>query len=118
MTSPEDHHDRTTFRSRVYSVVRQIPSGQVTTYGAIAWAIGAPRSARMVGWAMSQCPEEISEIAHRVVNRNGELSGGWAWGHPSVMRAILEDEGVTFLADDTVDLSRHFWDPKSCPDAH
>ena len=83
----------------------------MTTYGAIARALSAPRSARMVGWAMSRCPPEISEIAHRVVNRHGELSGGWAWGHPAIMRALLEDEGVTFSGEFTVDLARHFWDP-------
>ena len=60
---------------------------------------------------MASCPPEVSDIAHRVVNRNGGLSGGWAWGHPSVMQALLEDEGVTFRSEYVVDLGRHFWDP-------
>lgn len=101
----------TTFRSQVYDVVRRIPEGRVTTYGAIARALGAPRSARMVGWAMSTCPDDVSEIAHRVVNRHGELSGGWAWGHPDIMRGLLEDEGVEFTASHTVDLARFYWEP-------
>lgn len=99
------------FRERVYALVRQIPEGRVTTYGTIAHALGSPRSARMVGWAMSTCPDDVSEIAHRVVNRDGELSGGWAWGHPEIMRGMLEDEGVTFLGEYRVDLARHFWEP-------
>jgi methylated-DNA-protein-cysteine methyltransferase related protein len=99
------------FRNRVYDVIRSIPEGRVTTYGAIARALGAPRSARMVGWAVSRCPDDVSEVAHRVVNRHGELSGGWAWGHPEIMRALLQEEGITFTADDTVDLATCFWDP-------
>jgi methylated-DNA-protein-cysteine methyltransferase-like protein len=66
----------------------------------------------MVGWAMSQCPPDVSEIAHRVVNRHGQLSGGWSWGHPEIMRALLEDEGVAFIEEFRVDLMRHFWDPE------
>lgn len=106
-----------TFRARVYEVVRRVPEGRVTTYGTIARAIDAPRSARMVGWAMSQCPPDVSEIAHRVVNRHGELSGGWSWGHPEIMRALLEDEGVAFVEDFRVDLTRHFWDPEEDEDS-
>lgn len=105
--------NQTTFRSQVYELVRRVPEGHVTTYGAIARALDAPRSARMVGWAMSRCPDDISEVAHRVVNRFGELSGGWAWGHPEIMRAILEEEGVTFVGEYRVDLVRHFWDPEA-----
>ena len=99
------------FRSQVYEVVRRVPEGRVTTYGAIARALNAPRSARMVGWAMSQCPADVSEVAHRVVNRFGELSGGWSWGHPEIMRALLEDEGVEFVDDLRVNMPLHFWDP-------
>jgi len=65
----------------------------------------------MVGWAMSSCPPEVSEVAHRVVNRYGELSGGWAWGHPDVMRQLLIDEGVTFVGEYQVDLDKHLWIP-------
>ncbi len=65
----------------------------------------------MVGWALHNCRDEISELAHRVVNRNGELSGGWAWGHPDIMKALLEDDGVTFVAEYQVDLAKHLWEP-------
>jgi len=105
-----------TFRERTYDLVRQIPDGCVTTYGAIARALGAPRSARMVGWAMASCPADVSEVAHRVVNRYGELSGGWSWGHPDVMRSLLEDEGIPFSGPYTVDLNRCLWVPPDCPE--
>ena len=95
----------------VLTCVEQIPRGRVSTYGTIAAVLGDRRGARMVGWAMSNCPDDVSEIAHRVVNRYGELSGGWAWGHPDIMRQLLIDEGVTFAADYQVDLERHMWIP-------
>lgn len=88
-----------------------IPPGQVTTYGTIAAALGNRRAARMVGWALHSCPPEVGEHAHRVVNRYGELSGGWSWGHPDIMRQLLEDEGVTFADEYRVDLDRHLWIP-------
>jgi methylated-DNA-protein-cysteine methyltransferase related protein len=106
----------TPFRERVYELVRQIPEGCVTTYGSIARALGAPRSARMVGWAMASSPDDVSEVAHRVVNRYGELSGGWSWGHPDVMRSLLEEEGVPFTGQYTVDLQRCFWMPPASPE--
>lgn len=99
------------FPNRVYRLALLIPRGKVTTYGTIAAVLGDRRGARMVGWAMSNCPPEVSEIAHRVVNRYGELSGGWAWGHPDVMRQLLIDEGVTFVAEYQVDLDKHLWIP-------
>lgn len=105
--SPQDR----SFPDRVYEVVLQIPEGKVTTYGTIAAVLGERRSARMVGWAMSSCPPEVSEVAHRVVNRYGELSGGWAFGHPDIMKQALLDEGVTFVDEYQVDLERHFWLP-------
>jgi len=83
----------------------------VTTYGTIAAVLGERRAARMVGWAMHGCPEDVSRVAHRVVNRYGELSGGWAWGHPDIMKQLLLEEGVTFIAEYRVDLERHFWLP-------
>jgi methylated-DNA-protein-cysteine methyltransferase-like protein len=99
------------FVERVFAIVRRIPCGRVTTYGRIASAVGQPRSARMVGWALHHAPPDISEVAHRVVNRTGELTGGWNWGHPAVMRALLESEGVSFIDEYQVDLSRHVWEP-------
>ena len=103
--------DDPSFPGRVYRIVRQIPRGKVTTYGTIAAVLGDRRGARMVGWAMSNCPPDISEIAHRVVNRSGFLSGGWAWGHPEVMKQLLVDEGVTFSDEFQVDLDKHLWTP-------
>ncbi|GBD16451.1 DNA base-flipping protein [bacterium HR26] len=104
------------FAERVYALVRRIPPGRVTTYGRIARAAGAARSARMVGWLLHHSPPDVSAVAHRVVNRNGELTGGWAWGHPAVMRALLEDEGVTFVDEYQVDLEKHLWDPLDEPE--
>lgn len=108
---PTERNPRSPFVEAVFAVVRQIPVGKVTTYGRIARVAGAPRSARMVGWALHHAPEDIAAVAHRVVNRNGELTGGWSWGHPQVMRSLLEDEGVTFVAEFQVDLVRHLWEP-------
>jgi methylated-DNA-protein-cysteine methyltransferase related protein len=103
--------DTDSFTDRVFRIVRAIPPGHVTTYGIIAAVLGDRRGARMVGWALNNCPDDVSEHAHRVVNRYGELSGGWAWGHPDVMRGILVQEGVTFVAEYRVDLERHVWIP-------
>lgn len=103
--------EQTTFRQRVYATVRRIPTGRVTTYGRIARSLGAPRSARLVGWAMRTVPEDLDLPAHRVVNRDGLLSGGWAFGHPDIMRGMLLEEGVPFSAEHVVDLSQCVWDP-------
>ena len=111
-TGPDPTHERPRFVDRVHDIARQIPYGRVTTYGRIARAVGAPRSARMVGWAMHNAPEDVSEIAHRVVNRNGELTGGWSWGHPDIMKALLEDEGITFVDEYQVNLAKHVWEPE------
>jgi methylated-DNA-protein-cysteine methyltransferase-like protein len=110
MEPPADLDDMS-FPERVYRLVRLIPPGSVTTYGTLAAVLGDRRAARMVGWAMSNCPADVSAVAHRVVNRYGELSGGWAFGHPAVMRALLEDEGVTFVDEFRVDLDKHLWLP-------
>lgn len=102
---------RSGFVDKVHAVVARIPHGSVTTYGAIARALGEARAARMVGWAVNSPPPELNLPCHRVVNRIGFLSGGWHFGHPDVMRDALQDEGVTFVAEYQVDLKRHFWDP-------
>ncbi len=107
----EEEHITESFPERVYKIVLAIPEGYVTTYGTIAAVLGDRRAARMVGWAMSSCPPEVSEVAHRVVNRYGELSGGWSWGHPDIMKQLLVDEGVTFVDEYQVNLERHFWLP-------
>jgi methylated-DNA-protein-cysteine methyltransferase related protein len=100
----------TAFANRVYEVVARIPRGRVTTYGRIARALGEPRSARMVGWALMDAVGDDLPC-HRVVNRNGELTGGWHFGHPDVMRGLLLAEDVPFLPDERVDLRACVWDP-------
>ena len=103
------------FPTRVYVVVRMIPEGKVTSFGRISRALGAPRSARMVGWALNYLPANSDVPAHRVVNRNGQLTGAHHFGPPDVMRNLLEDEGVTFIDEITVDLRAHLWEPADDP---
>lgn len=104
------------FPDRVALVVERIPEGFVTTYGRIAAALGSPRSARMVGWAMSGLGSERNLPAHRVVNRQGVLSGAPAFGHPNRMRDLLLEEDVPFLDEITVDLAECLWDPVDDPE--
>lgn len=96
---------------RVMEIVQRIPSGSVTTYGRIALALGSPRSARMVGWAMSHLPDDHDLPAHRVVNHAGILTGAQAWGNPEIMRDLLLEEGVPFAGEWQVDLRECLWDP-------
>lgn len=96
---------------RVFAVVAAIPHGRVTTYGAIARAIGQPRGARAVGWALHQAPGD-GLPCHRVVNRVGFLSGGWHFGHPDVMAGLLRAEGVPFVDDYQVDIDACLWVPE------
>ncbi|HEV2065831.1 MAG TPA: MGMT family protein [Thermomicrobiales bacterium] len=104
-----------TFMRRVLEVVRLIPEGRVTTYGMVARALGQPRSARMVGWAVLRLPQDHDLPAHRLVNRVGYLSGGWHFGHPQVMRELLEQENVPFIGAFQVDLALCAWDPADDP---
>jgi methylated-DNA-protein-cysteine methyltransferase-like protein len=99
------------YNQRVYDMTRRVPEGRVTSYGAIAAALGDPRKAREVGWALHANPRDDPAPAHRVVNKEGKLSGGWAFGSVEVQRGLLEAEGVTFLPDGRVDMARHFWEP-------
>ena len=102
----------TSYFAQVYAIVAQIPPGWVITYGAIARLLGDPRKAREVGWAMAAAPTSPQPIpAHRVINARGELSGGPAFGGYAVQRAMLEAEGVSFMADGRVDLERYLWLP-------
>src|SRR5205823_4192163 len=98
-----------TLSARVFALVRACPVGRVTTYGALAKAVGYPRGARMVGWIMNESPEGVP--AQRVINSKGELSGSWAFGSPGLMRQLLEAEGIVFSADGRVDLKRYGWEP-------
>ncbi len=116
-SSPPRRVDPDSFNGRVYAVVRRIPRGKVTTYGTIAEALGDPRKAREVGWALFAKPKEEKAPAHRVVNREGKLSGGWAFGGVEVQRSLLEDDGVTFRPDGAVDMDKHLWRPEECDDA-
>jgi len=102
---------RERFAERVFAIVAEIPYGRVTTYGRIAAALGAPRSARMVGWAVHDGPDGLP--FHRVINHIGFLSAGWAFGHPDRMRALLVAEGVPFIEEYRVDLSKCLWTPDS-----
>ncbi len=103
-------NESSSFGRRVEAIVARIPEGRVTTYGAIARATGSPRASRIVGGVLARV-EEDDLPCHRVVNREGRLSGGWAFGHPEIMRMLLREEGVPFLAEDQVDLAACFWDP-------
>ena len=103
------------FADRVYAVVNLIPAGSVTNSGAMARARGAPRGARLVGWILRNSPEKLDIPAHRVVNRNGVLTGAVHFGPPDEMRRRLEDEGVAFIDEITVDFKRHYWDPAEDP---
>lgn len=95
----------------VYEVVKLIPSGRVTSYGAIANYLGTGRSARMVGWAMNASHGLDDVPAHRVVNRNGVLSGKNHFTHPEQMKELLEEEGLTVIDDKIENFKKHFWDP-------
>ena len=93
----------------MYEIVRQIPIGKVTTYGTIARLCGNQRMSRQVGWALHVNPESGVVPCHRVVNREGRLSGAFAFGGKNVQHDLLEAEGVEFIDFDTVDLSKHGW---------
>lgn len=100
------------FFELVFDVVRQIPKGRVTSFGAIAAALGAKSSARMVGWAMNGAGRVRPKVpAHRVVNRQGLLTGKIHFDHPGHMQELLEKEGVKVVDDQVVDFQKKFWDP-------
>lgn len=96
----------------VFEIVRQIPRGRVTSYGAIAACLGAKSSSRMVGWAMNASHQVRPKVpAHRVVNRNGMLTGKRHFKTPREMQMRLEKEGIRVKKDTVVNFSEHFWDP-------
>jgi methylated-DNA-protein-cysteine methyltransferase-like protein len=100
------------FFDLVFEVTRQIPKGRVTSYGAIAACLGTRLSARMVGWAMHAAGSAKPKVpAHRVVNRNGMLTGKHHFNPPSKMEALLKKEGVKVKNDTVVDFKKLFWDP-------
>lgn len=100
------------FFERVYTIARQIPYGKVTSYGAIAKALGTARSARMVGWAMNASHSLEDVPAHRVVNRKGLLTGKLHFDGTNLMQQLLENEGITVIDNQIVDFEKHFWQPE------
>ncbi|HOO85076.1 MAG TPA: MGMT family protein [Prolixibacteraceae bacterium] len=100
------------FFDKVYQIVKQIPPGRVTSYGTIARYLGSARSSRMVGWAMNASHTHAEWIpAHRVVNRNGLLTGKKFFGGENTMQELLESEGVIIEDDQIVNFEKHLWDP-------
>jgi methylated-DNA-protein-cysteine methyltransferase related protein len=100
------------FFERVYYIVRQIPEGRVTSYGAIAKALGTARSARMVGWAMNAAHNLEDVPAHRVVNRKGLLTGKHHFDGTNLMQQLLENEGITVVNNQIIDFEIFFWMPE------
>lgn len=110
--SPRSVTKQYSFFEDVYAVVRQIPKGRVTSFGAIANYLGTKLSARMVGWAMNGAHSVSPKVpAHRVVNRNGMLSGKAHFGTPTRMEELLQKEKIKIEYDTVVDFEKLFWDP-------
>ena len=109
--------EENSFFQKVYQVVRQIPEGRVTSYGAIAKYLGAARSARMVGWAMNASHQDDTIPAHRVVNRQGLLTGKHHFGGTNLMQQLLENEGVVIHSNQIQNFKVVFLGPPStsCP---
>jgi methylated-DNA-protein-cysteine methyltransferase-like protein len=111
--------EKSDFFDRVYRVAAMIPYGRVTSYGAIAKYLGAGRSARMVGWAMNNSHrsspagrrDTLFIPAHRVVNRNGILTGKHHFGNSTTMQQLLENEGAIIENDRILNFSEIFWNP-------
>lgn len=100
------------FFEQVYQVVRLIPRGRVTSYGAIANYLGAKSSSRVVGYAMNAAHSQKPKVpAHRVLNRNGQLTGKHHFSTPFEMQELLEKEKIKVENDTVVDLKKHYWDP-------
>lgn len=108
--------DNDSFFEKVYAIAKQIPYGKVTSYGAIAEVLGAKRSARMVGWAMNASHAKDDIPAHRVVNRNGMLTGKHHFQGTNLMEQLLESEGIKVKNNQIVDFEKHFWKPQNFSD--
>lgn len=107
-----DTPERIDFFEQVWQVVREIPPGRVTSYGAIAKALGAAKSSRMVGFAMNASHAAVVEVpAHRVVNRNGVLTGKHHFPAPGEMQRKLEAEGIAVVDDRVQNFEALFWNP-------
>jgi methylated-DNA-protein-cysteine methyltransferase-like protein len=101
------------FFEKVYEVARMIPYGKVTSYGAIAKFLGAAKSARMVGWAMNVAHNDTTIPAHRVVNRVGLLTGKHHFEGSSLMKQLLENEGIKIKNDKIINFEENFWNPST-----
>ena len=95
------------FSDQVYEIVRHIPQGKVTTYGAIARMLGRPQSGRYVGFAMRNAPQGLP--CHRVVNQRGEMAPQDTFGSQDFQRELLRAEGITFLPNGRIDMKEHLW---------
>jgi methylated-DNA-protein-cysteine methyltransferase-like protein len=105
-------NNRDDIYTAIYEIVRMVPRGRVTTYGAVAAAVGLASGARMVGYAMKHAGAVKPKVpAHRVLNSSGLLTGKHAFGSPTRMQELLEKEGVHVVDDKVVDFPRLFWDP-------
>ncbi len=109
---PSKNKEEPSFFEDVWDVARQIPKGRVTSYGAIANYLGTKLSARMVGWAMNGASSAKPKVpAHRVVNRNGMLSGKMHFKTPTQMQELLEKEKIKVENDKIIDFKKLYWDP-------
>jgi methylated-DNA-protein-cysteine methyltransferase related protein len=100
------------FFTKVYEVTKCVPYGRITSYGAIARYLGSGRSARMVGWALNVSHNNMEFIpAHRVVNRNGLLTGKYHFGNSTTMEQLLQNEGIIIENDRIMNFEEKFWDP-------
>lgn len=109
---PVVNKEEPNFFENVWEVARLIPKGRVTSYGAIAAYLGTKSSARMVGWAMNGCHLVKPKVpAHRVVNRNGMLTGKHHFSPPGMMEKLLKKEGIKVKNDQVIDFEKHFWNP-------
>tara|TARA_B100000768_G_C11256727_1_gene366763 strand:- start:52 stop:378 length:327 start_codon:yes stop_codon:yes gene_type:complete len=102
--------DSSLFFDKCYEVVRQIPFGRVTSYGAVARYLGAAKSARMVGYAMTASHNK-DVPTHRVVNRKGLLTGKHHFEGTNLMQQLLESEGIQVKENQIIDFESVFWDP-------
>jgi len=100
------------FYNKVYRVVRKIPFGRVTTYGAIAKFIGSPSSSRVVGWTLNSSHNDSSIPAHRVVNRNGLLTGKHHFFGHDLMEQLLQNEGINVIDNQVQEFEIKFWKPE------
>ena len=99
------------FFHKVYAIVRQIPEVKVSTYGTIGKCLGSAKSARMVGWALNKCPNDVP--AHRVVNQKGLLTGKIHFQGITLMQQLLENEGIVIENNQIVDLEKYLWESSS-----